>query len=152
MSDMNILKRKNIVIDDDENMEVDNPVLTNNIKEKIDFSKMLNKKSEENKSNITHSNANKSINTVKSENHNKEKRDLIQSSNINKSNVVENVNKQKSSEDRDALKKAADKNKLNLEKQNPLDKIKKAIQISSSSEKKKSVPLEKEVSGNLNCY
>ena len=142
MSDMNIFKRKTIVIDDDENMETDNATIANKLKENKDFNSFINKKSEENKSNLTHPKA------IKSETINKEKRDLIQSINITKSNVIENISKQKSSENRDVQYKSTDKNKLNFDKQIQLDKIKKAIQTSSLPDKKKLIPLEKEVSQN----
>ena len=141
---MNIFKRKTIVIDDDENMETDNPTIANKVKENKDFKSFIIKKPEENNSNITHPNA------IKSDNINKEKRDLVQSSNNTKSNVIESNTKQRSSENRDAQIKSAEKNKLILDKQIQLDKIKKAIQTSSLPDKKKSIPLEKEVS--LNPY
>jgi len=146
MSDMNIFKRKTIVIDDDENMEIDILTLSKNVQEKKDFNSLISKNIEENKSNITNSNAIKSLNTAKLENVNKEKKDLKQSSNVIKSSEIENITKQKSREHRDAHNKSEEKNKFNLEKQNPIDKIKKAIQSSSLPDKNKSVALEKEVS------
>ena len=137
---MNIFKRKTIVIDDDENMETDNPTIAIKVKENKDFNSFINKKSEENKSYPTHPNS------IKSEIVNKEKRDLIKSTNITKSNVIENITKQKSSENRDVQNKSTEKNKLDIDKRIQLDKIKKAIQTSSLPDKKKLIPLEKEVS------
>jgi hypothetical protein len=145
MSEINIFKRKTKVIDDDDNMDIEAPQTTTKKIENIKVIETNYKKQEENKSGNIHTVYIKK-NIPTKEQSSKEKNELIQSNEIKKPSTQENLTKPKETQIKEAIKKSVDKNNINSVKPNPLDKIKKAINISSSTEKKKSAPVEKQVS------
>jgi hypothetical protein len=143
MSEMNMFKRKTKVIDDDDNMDIETPEIKRNIIQNINGNQSIKKIPDENKSDLNHSHQVKQTISENTEKSSSYKKDLNQ---INKSTAQENLNKMKSSITQETQKKSSDKNNLNLDKQQtPIDKIKKAIQISGTSNIKKSVTVVKDV-------
>ena len=108
------------------------------------------KKLEENKSGSNiHTIHIKNNNSAKTEHSSKEKNELINTKEVKKSLKEENIKRTKEIEIKEAIKKSVDKNNINSVKPNPLDKIKKSIVISSSSDKKTSALNEKQVRINI---
>lgn len=143
---MNVFKRKTKVIDDEDNMDIETAEITNKKVENFHVNPSNIKKLEENKSgNNIHTIQIKNNNLTRTEHSSKEKNEFINSNEVKKAFKQENFNKSKEIEIKGAIKNSVDRNNINSVKPSPLDKIKKSIVISSSSDKKTSVPNEKQV-------
>lgn len=145
MSEINMFKRKTKVIDDDENMQDEGPQIKTKMINYTNGNQSINKNLEEKKSFSTHSDHLNNNITNKTEKSSNEKKDHFQ----HIKSTQENFNKIKSSINQETQKKTNDKNNINIGKQsitqNSLDKIKNAIQISNTSDTKKSAHLVKDV-------